>query len=552
MEQKPNFIYTTGGKVLRGILCLLAFALGLICTIYTVQGIYSYGGASVLTTESNFFESEIYQDQVECGMSLALDRLKMKEEPAQDTVSLIDVSQKEQYTYNLAEMYDDYGDELYMNSDDISIFNEYRKEYKHIDNLDMSDYEKAREFLADKNYADDYIYFDEAAFQALFYDAGFRNTNCRFSYDFSEDAYFLFDYQGKNKTATKLLEKIRETDKEETVGEWYNLNNIDYAVYDGVDVYYSTSDDYFGEMGSYVYSVSEINNILNELDENGSRYDSILIALLKAENVAEYWITDPYFAYGNAHSAEKTLKENFDLNTTGLFYYIEQNGVKQCSDSALAKTLSDDADKAQQQVVDYLTDNNCIYYSFYLNYYQNEFAQESNNNTPIRYEDYAENELEDMNPNGSTRFIYGIYIGSKTMENNLVQISMNEYNFYKRYARFFLVGAVVAMLATIGLAVSLILTTGRRYKKDKEVALQRYDKLPGELWWLVTGLILLVTGICLGSIAAYVIPNLYTESTFFLCVCFGAVCAVIFAFFVMEMVLSFCRRIKGKDRKSVV
>lgn len=546
MEQENKFIYTTGGKLLRGFLCLLAFGLGLALGIYTVYGISNYGSAEIFSSDSNFFKSTAYQDDVDMGMHLALDFLEMKKEDAPATVSLIDVSQKELYTYDLAKLYDNFGDELYMDSNDFSIFNEYRKDYKHINNFDITDYAQARKVLADKTYADDYIYFDSAAFRALFYDSGFRNTNYRFSYEFSEDSYFLFDYQGKNKAATKLLEKIKETDKEESVGERYDLENIDYAVYDNGDTYYSTEDDYFGEMGSYVYSVSEVNDILNELDEDGTRYDSILMGLLKAENQAEYWIQDSYYIYGNSESAEKTLKDNFDLNTTGMFYYLNNNGVVDCSDKELLNSLSADGNASDQQIIDYLTENNCIYYSYTVNGAK-DVTVESNNDTPLQNEDAVEYDLKNVNEDGCTQFIYGIYIGSKTMENNTVQISMNEYNFYKRYAKLFLSGTIVMLLLTIGLAVSLIRTTGRRFPKDTEVLLNSYDKLPGEVWWIITISVWMVTGLALVGAAEFIISNIYTRSRFFICICIATGCAVFFAFFVMEFVLSFCRRIKGKQ-----
>lgn len=539
--EKNTYSYTKQGKLLKGFLCLVSFGIFAACLMMLIYGWSFYGESIITDAKSDYYESQSYLDQVLNRIYNATGHLLYSPSDMikKNQFSVIDVEQKELYTYDLEDMYNYFAGELEY-QDSLSGYNSFRKSYENINSMDLSDYKKARAFLEDKKYQDAYIYFNDVSFRALFLDQGIRNIDHRFSDDFEENACFIFDFQGKNKAAEKTLEKIRTCDREESIGEKYDLTDIDYAVYnDGV--YYSTGDDYFEEYGCYVYKVQEINELLKELDPDCTRFDSILFGLLKSYNLSYEWIDEPYYAYDMVRSSKNTLDDMFDLETTGDFYFLSVDGTVKCSEQELVENISETSSilNMLRQVEVYLTDNDCIYHAFILP--KAEEKSYETNGVPFRYESRVAEEFESYDLQGDVLFVYGFYNGDNTLPQQGISKYAKEYEFFEKNIRYFISFGILALLLTVFLAVSLICTTGRRYKGDSALALNFYDRMYGELWWLFT---LAIVGF-IGGAEFEIINDTIREPTVNTLIIFTTAC-VIFAFFVMIFVLSLCRRIKGR------
>ena len=539
--EKRQFFYTRGGKLLQGFLCLLAFGIFIACMMLVICGYEFYGADIVTNPEKSYYETESFQENLLTQISAVADHLLYmpSEMIKKNQFSVIDVEQKELYVYDLEELYNYFSDEeIY--SDDLSYYDNFRKDYENMNHLDLSDYKKARKLFEDEKYKDSYIFFSNTAFKGLFLDQGIKNINYRFSPDFSEDAYFIFDYQGKTNDAEKTLEKIKKCDREDSVGEKYDLSDIDYAVYDG-NVYYSTFDDYFESYTCYVYRMKDVKESLDETDPDQTRYDSIIFGLLKAENLNDTWIEDPYYAYANVSAARHELDGEYGLNSTGNFYFSYEDGIVECSEESLKDSIADDMSVAdmEQQVEEYLADRNCAYYSFRLPV--NGDMQYDTNSHPFDYVDELASRMKSYETPEELLIVYGFYTGAHTPSGVGVVDYASHYRFFAKYIRVIIVLGIFALIATIAFAISLICVTGRTAKKSPEVSLNFYDKLYGELWWAITIFVLGITAS--GEISIFNV--MLRDLTVGTMVLFTSLC-VIFAFLVMLFVLSLCRRIKGR------
>ncbi|MGN0438591.1 MAG: sensor histidine kinase [Lachnospiraceae bacterium] len=539
MEGK-QFGYSKLGKLLKGFFCLAAFGVFVVCFMIVVCGYASYGEDVITNPKSGYYETRSYQDDVlnriysATGHLLYIPDNMMKN----NEFSVIDVEQKELYTYDLEDMYNFFAGELEY-TDTLSYYNSFRKDYENINYLDLSDYQKARGFLEYEKYQNSYIYFNDTTFRALFLDQGIRNIEHRFSYDFDENAYFIFDYQGKTKTAEKTLEKIRDCDREESIGEKYDLTDIDYAVYDGT-IYYSTGDDYFEPYNCYVYKVSDLCSLLKEIDPEGTRYDSILFGLLKSNNMNEGWIEEPYYAYDSIRSMKTALDNMFDLDTSGDFYFLYADGSLKCSEQDLVENIKNNPSipDMERQVMTYLKDHNCTYYSF--RFPGNGKINCTTNGVPFEYADRVANEFGSYGIENDVLFVYGFATENSSLDSYSMSQYAKNYSFFAKYIRFIIGAGIAALVVTILLAVSLICTTGRTYKKDKDVVLNTYDRLYSEVWWLITCGV-----ICTLASAEYAIFNEQLRDFSVATMVLFTVESVVFAYFIMIFVLSLCRRIKG-------
>lgn len=540
--EKRKFQYTKSGKLLRGFGCLAAFAVFLVCACFILIGMSLYETNIIDESQSDYFKTQSYQQQVlYCINNATGHLLTMNDETNKDEVSVIDVARREVYTYDIEKMYHYFLEDPEY-TDNLESYNAFRKSYKNISDMDLSDYYSAREFLKNNAYEDSFIFFDDTSFRSLFIDQGLQNIDHRFSYDFGEDAYFLFDFQGKNKTAAKTLEKIKKCDKEESVGEKFDLTDIDYAVYDD-SLFYSTEDDYFDEYACYVYRVKDIRDLLEELDPEQTRYDSIVFGLLKSENLNFTWIDEPYYAYGSTISAKNILNDLFNLDKTGDFYYFAADGKEDCSEQDILDKAAVETDvKTKEKIVEnYLKDKDCIYYSFYIT--NSGKIESTTNGVPFEYKNQVKEMFQDSSIKGDGIFIYAFYNGPKVLEQTGTHEYARQFRFFAKNAKSALGFGILGLIITVLLAASLIKTTGRKYKGDKEVSLNIYDRLYGELWWMITGTVLCMT---FGVEYSLFIVNLSSISDMIGALIHVAVYGVIFALLVMLFVLSLCRRIKAR------
>ncbi len=548
--EKSHFIYSLPGRLLRGFLCLAAFGFGVAASVYIVYGVSVYGEDILNSNVENRYEDtpayqrEIYK-QIDCLLNGS--EQAMADENSVDEARLVDVSASEIYTYDLKKMYEEYARDMGIGHD-ISELQDYRKSYQHLDNCNMTDYNSARAFFNNDSMEDTHIYFSPADFRALFYDQGIRNTGYRFSEDFSDEAYFLFDYRGNSKTTRKVLEEIAGL-KQESSYTKYDLTDITYAVYNPVeDVYYSTKDDYFEPYDSYVYSIKEVRDRLNELDADGTRFDSIVFALLQSDNKADSWIFESYNIYADILQARENLETQIPADK-GQFFYVSFGSKGETNDETLLEEIlvteeKDNKLSVLRQIESVLSQKGYIYYGFLLDE-KGEFIEE-NNGIAFANGDEVESMMSQLQGTGSKLLVYAYYNGDEYLEGNVIQTHIEEYEYYKsNIGRLIQVEIAMAILTLI-LAVWLMVTTGRRYRQDKEVSLNFYDKMPSEVWFIVSIVIFfLAFGVFLFGINVFAETGLIGHR---MNLWIGLMVSVeLFAWVIMVLVLSFCRRLKAHN-----
>lgn len=541
-----HFIYSLPGRLLRGFICLAAFGVGVAASIYILYGVAIYGtDILTATSEERYIDTGSYQQEVLDQIQYVLNHLGQAtaDEEKLKEVTLVDVSASEIYTYDLEKIYEESYDGINM---DIQALDGYRKSYEHLDDCNMTDYNRAKAFLNDDALEDAYIYFSKSDFRALFFDQGIQNSKYRFSENFPDDAYFLFDYKGNSKTTRKILEEI-EGLKEQSSDNTYDLTDINYAVYCPADeVYYSTKDDYFEAYEAYIYSVKEVKERLNELDADGTRYDSIVFALLQSENKADSWLLEPYDQYAGIIDARNNLKTKFSTDKGQFFYisYGDKTGVSDETilDEMLGKKKSGNTESFMHTMENYLEDEGYIYYAFLWN--ENEEFVVDSNGVPLINDDIVNSMMSDLQGTESKLLVYGFYNGDEYLEDNWMQKHIRDYGYYRSNIRRLFQLVIGMVILTLLFALWLMGTTGRRYRGDKEVSLNLYDKMPSEIWFAVSILIVTVVFGVMGSLLSCVDGSELIDHRIDLWI--GVMAGIeLFAYTIMLLVLSFCRRLKA-------
>lgn len=595
-KQTNKLSYSIFGKHFRGFLCLITFSAFCVSTILTMYSLGTFGVDIITDPKHSYTDTESYQIEMSNLIGHVLNQgvQVVSTEIEDNPITMLDMESQNVHYYDRESL----GEAIYygeFDSDKLEDLEIYELEdAKEITNLDLMDYSQMKEYLRTED-ACEYIYFDEGSFRELFEKNGLKNTDYRFSDEFSEEAYFIFEnYEVTTKEtllepatevveenvsqeeaeATKVQDAIQEEEivgateveaiveneeKQETSTEViddYEViegNESDaavvkktvtqeivitpsnlsyYAVYDPEQgIYYSTQDEYFDEMDTYIYSTEELLAYIDEQEESGSYYNSLVVPLLRIYNNGLSEVI-----YNNTGLYETMLAAQESLEAceyAGIKYYLEMKNHAVCSNvEDVEEILS--ADK---------------YYCF-------EYYLESNNRLDSVEQTHGDNlpDIIDLYP--IQEAFDGYYTGSifaisfddvnRELYHSLPWsglINKEEYAFYRDYTLILLIVAVVTLVLLLIQAVSLLCTTGRKYKGDTEVSLNFYDRFYTEIWLVITSIILLCSvGFGVGC-AEEALTNLSIKGILF----WIAVGCLPFGFCFMVLTLSFSRRVKAHN-----
>ncbi|MCM1497424.1 MAG: HAMP domain-containing histidine kinase [Clostridium sp.] len=504
-NKKSRLSYSREGKRFRGLLCMLTFLVFIFCMLFVVDGVDTYGTEIITNPQKDYRETDSYASQLQSEMEDLLYNIQEAGQARDTTVTITDAGKKKSYKLDLNEL----------REEEVSIeqcLRDYRVTTKK-ESIDIEDYPDISRYLKRAYVRDNYLYLDTDDFISLFEADGYINTGYRFSSDFTQKAYFIFDYEGS------YIQDVLNDNQLNSEIVQYDLSDEQYAVYDPeTGTFYSVWDEYFDPMGSYIYRIGDLAKYIETDDINGIRYDSIIIPMLRCHN---YEMTDLVDAVLEEYDFVQRAKSYLDTCAVFGIYYSLTYEDKTYSNA-------DSEDIAKQE------------YSYRLIKKDvQEYVLLNGDGTPLSESDplnkwYLNNDewlhacMEDY-PAG-TELFYSIAPG---MEDGLSSY-IAEYSYFV-YTPLFLLIAGAALILLVIQAVWLIRTTGRESREDTQIHLNRFDCLATEIW-LVCGVALLGVWL-LGFIVlrrGNVILSLQTA-------------AVPFAFCFMMLTLSFARRVKAKN-----
>jgi len=591
-EKKEKWYYTTGGKVFRGFLCMVtfgAFMLGLNFTYVAVSYFgesafqinpkvitgsttfdIDFGESAFQINPKDYHDTLFYSDNVAQAFSTLLENISVLEsENSNNELRILDTSTREICNYDTKSLQADYAGSGLPNS--LEEIRKYKLDTEYLQSQ-LYSYPWALQSLEEESSKGSYLYFSKDSFRELFKNYGRLNKNHRYSTNFPESAYFIFDakdtesevlngdaenemfykdYSEENavEDTTEYIEIKYTTDSAtelvETTDSDTSGREVGYAVYDPVsDVYYSTADNYFEPYDSYLYDCKEVLQMLDEISNHDQdNLDNIVFPLLRSENKSLYNVLS---AKWNAIDREKRAACSMEENKKDAFvYYIT------CKDFTYSNVGS-------VEEITSLPYSYCIQKGLKN---QSIKAQRSVESLSGYGESgYFESRLEEYFKDTAIIVCFGMdydraaaYAGELSSD-----VRDSPYLYYRMYEKVTSYGilmlgfTIIAFILLMVQAVSLILTTGRREKKNKEtganaeIMLYAYDKLPVEPWLAV---LLLVLGIS----AAVAFAGLETASQNIQCgstkimkhALFGAVWTMPFGFCFMVLTLSFARRVKA-------
>ncbi len=547
-KQTGKWLYSPWGKGLRGFLCLITFITFCVSTMITLFVTSWYGTEIFTNPKESYYETNMYQIDLEYQINAVLGKINQLEviDIDNNRIAILHMEDSTIRYYDAKEI----GELLSFGYDlggavELEDIKDYEVDQPFmIKDKDLSDFNALKSFLEAEECDVDYIYYNEEAFKNLFVKGGLVNKDHRFSEEFSEGAYFVFENYEVKKAPSEDVKKEEDTtgedttDAKEDAGDFiitpYNLTS--YAAYDPQnDLYYSTGDDFFEEMDSYIYGVDDLLTHLNEMPEGEAYYNSIVIPILRSYNTGLAEIMNYcYELYDAAQNEEYHLSL---LEKEGIYYYV------QLIDGELYTNIS--GNQPEQAMM-----NLKHYYRFEKDEDGN-LTQSHSDNVP---------DMENVNTLSDGFQIYSMsgeaapgvdvyYFGFEKdsfvldpTENTLIQ-SEKVYDWITSYCVEVVILAVVSFLLLMVQAVSLICTTGRRYKHDKQVKLNHFDRWYTEIWLFVTFVIMMFSVLC-GIGAVSEIGNY--ESFGVVCI-YTAIGALPFGFFFMVLTLSFARRLKAHN-----
>lgn len=516
-KQTKKWSYSTLGKAVRGLFCMLTFCVFIAGLAFTIYGIYQYGDTVLWESEGSYCDTDRYAlDLVNEAVNLLYDVKSLAQyKNMERRFSIVDVGNDSIYYYNLEQLMEDLSERNERFPARLEELEPYKIFTARCD-CDFTDLSSVKQFLASDVAKGSYIYLESEDFIGLFLENGIRNTDFRFSKDFSKEAYFIFDDE-------EDIMKNQESDMEAETRS-YNTQAAGYAVYDPVQsVFYSTWDEYFNLDNTYIYKSEELADIiLTKI--SGSGVDSVVIPMLWSYNYPwTDWGSGFVTAYNEYLNAVNNMKNR---KGSGFLYYIAN------SDGLYTNA----ADK---------TEINSLEYSYEMR------EKEASNNTAASHKDITKllafekvtGAFDDFSED--TVFYFGFAPdrkGNDTLTNNY-----NNYYFTVNSIWYFLFVAVVGFILLIVQAVWLICTTGRAEKGTKEVILNGYDKLITEVWILLTAGILSAAIVWPITIFIGCGANTAQIEIFMI---LAVIATLPFAICFMILTLSFARRIKAHNLRS--
>ena len=540
-KEHKRWYYTTGGKAFRGFLCMVTFAAFMAGFMFTMMAEMNFGGTVFSINPPVYYDTTFYSSDLTTEYaSLIYSIASIEEGDENNTLRVIDTSKNQIRSFDLKRIEEDsMSEEGY--PIDMSGLEEYETNVEN-KGLPFYNYSWTMEKLETESKADSYLYFSRQGFKELFMKCGLLNTNHRYSDKFSEGAYFVFndtDAMGsKNSEELQITVSgpIENVNIEKT--ESAETKDLEYAVYDPVeDLYFSTWDEYFDPYDCYVYNCSQLLSKIEEYTEgDSSKLSNIVLPLLWSENLS---VENMVYKEAQEINYVENAKEDLEyLENDAFLYYVE------CG-SNVYKNVERIEDIASQSLSYFVGKGN-----------KKEGAvkvQDSVKNLSGHEESgYFETCLDENFENKNVAVYFAIDQDSIVEPERFYYRLRARYNLYKIVAAYgfpVLVLTIVAFILLMVQAVSLIATTGRGGKKDKEtdanmeVQLYSYDKLPTEIWFIVTLAVLVITGMLAGVCMIDCIEEgTQIERAFIV-----AAASVPFGFCFMILTLSFARRIKAKN-----
>lgn len=535
-EQTEKWLYSTSGKLARGLFCMLTFCVFMTGLVFSVYGILHYGSDILHFPKADYFQSNTYQIDVSNEASSLMYSLATIYEKNSKEFSITDVEKRTITFYDLIAMMQDCQDG--MSIEDV-MSNKDRYKIRTLNcGFDLSRQSQFLEYLfmnaslIDNNF----LYFSEEAFQNLFKTGTSvrQNAENKYSEYFSESAYFVFAKEGQYEVISDAVSddttKGEETGaEEERRGEvTIKVPEVECAAYDPIkNLYYSTSDNYFTPMGSYIYNSYDLRN---EIGEPEKMEGDIIFSLLKADNLDNGGI---WSRLNQQSSINIELAKVNTLENSSFYYYVknsqyEKSNVESLEDitslqyayrmvgknaSSYERTNSEEEEKLQD--VESLSFYNVIEEAF----------------------SYLPQDIV---------FYFGINPDVKLADDGSQLIK--SYQNYENCARggFAAVIAAIALILLFLQAGLLIYTTGKKRRGDKQVILNSFDRLPTELW------ILLFVAVLVGCSLFAVMGGhiIYFGGMNIRIVMLQiALSTVPFGFSFMMLTLSFVRRIRAHNMK---
>lgn len=559
--EKRKWYYTAGGKVVRGFFCMVTFAAFMAGLIFVLATEMNFGGSVFSVNPKEYYDTPYYSSDVAVmysdvlGWIAAVDAGKDKENE-NDTLRIIDATKRQIRSFDLQKISRDMDtSEIYPeNMDDLE---EYETDAEQ-ENTQFYNYSEALKELETESKKGSYLYFSKQGFKKLFMKCGELNTNHRYSENFSEGAYFIFCDTGLDKknsedseTTEVYLEEnvsveayddlevtIKSLDSDDADEEDYDIAYNDYAVYDPAeDLYYSTWDEYFDAYNSYIYDCGEV---LSKLDQytkgDRTKISNIILPLLWSENLNVQSLLDKNV---NRDLGIADAKQNLgNMENDAFLYYVE------CGDTVYKNVVR-------------VTDITTQPYSYFVKKgnktEKSVKVQNSVTNLVAHGEDCFVNLLEELDFGDENVAVYfGIDQERIANSGDYYCLLSSQYKLYQEmcdYGLPVLAFTLVAFILLLIQAVSLIATTGRAGKKNKEqelnmeVQLNAFDNLPTEVWVLITLAVLLVSGI----FAVVCIGDGITRNDMLWNVLLAVTTSMPFGLGFMLLTLSFARRIKAKN-----
>lgn len=573
-KQTNRLSYSVFGKHFRGFLCMVTFCAFCVSTMLSIDALGTYGTDILVNPAPAYEDTDAFVAQLQSEMSHILINCNIlaQADMPDGEIKILDMADQKIHHYKEAAL----GEAAYYDQfaagylENLVMYEQ--EDPVQVKNVDLLDYEQMKAYLTDSDYPCDYVYFDKETFRKLFENDGLKNTNFRFSEDFSEDSYFVFenyeiirkettgdgtatieipkevssteitddDEQVTSEESTEILEEVRNvegeegstatvvkeivTQKEEIVITPYNLTS--YAVYDpDADLYYSTGDDYFGEMETYIYRADELLTFMEEGETEGNNYNSLVMPLLRSYNISLHEIANSaYDSFAVIIDAKNALEMGA---SQGIFYYLRTD-----VDCVYANVNDEESIRDMSN-----------YYRFTKDSKGNILQEHSSNLNDLK-DLYVIEEYFVRYPTGSVfYFAFDTDISLWNYGQHPIVSCIVDYPFYSSYIGIFLIVAVVAFFLLVIQTIWLIRTTGRNYKGDTAVSLNFFDRFYTEIWAVITGFVMFVSGLfayCVVEEACYSIRAVYMAG-------YTAVAAVVFGFCFMVFALSLVRRIKAHN-----
>ena len=578
-KQTNKLSYSVFGKYFRGFLCLVTLCAFCVSAILSLDALGTYGTDILLNPAPTYVDTDEFESEVQGEISHILNNCNIlaQADMPDGEMKILDMSDQKIHYYKKAAL----GEAIYYDQF-VAGYLENLEKYEQGEAVQITDsnllnYEQMKAYLSDSDYPCDYVYFDKEAFRKLFEKDGLQNTNFRFSENFSEDAYFVFenyeiikkektaeDAEGEKDTTSVVKNATTEINEEKEAAivvenattetedlEEYELvtgeegsttvnkeivtqteivitpsNLTSYAVYDPEQkLYYSTADEYFSEMETYIYKADELLSFIESGEVEGNHYNSLVMPLLRSYNTSLYDIANSaYDSFAVTIDAKNALAME---ESQGIYYYLRT-----------------DADCVYANVEKEEWIRNVPNYYRFVKDSKGDILQEHSSNLRDLTDLYVVEEYFAKYP-AATVFYLAFDTDISTWndgQHSIVSRIVN-YPFYKNYITIFLMVAVVAFLLLIAQTIWLIRTTGRTYNGDTAVSLNFFDRFYTEIWAFITGFILFASGLfayCVMEEAAYSVGAVYIAS-------YTAVATLVFGFCFMVLALSLVRRIKANN-----